>query len=170
MCFTQEYYNDIIPNAKIANKDIEVYKYVKGNYPLTVDNTKFISYIYTFEYIANKKNKKIQLKPRLCMRFDLNPWLEINFNDINDCPMIAIDEGYHSYINLNTVEKFILDNPLIYPIIEQSKIYSYYIGKFIIPKGSKFYKNNSGEVVSSCLIYTGKYKKFITTFENNYYI
>lgn len=31
--------------------------------------------------------------------------------------------------------------------------------QFIIPKGSKYYKNNDEEVISSNLIYTGKYEK-----------
>ena len=35
----------------------------------------------------------------------------------------------------------------------------YYIATFIIPKGFTYYENSNGELVSSNIIYTGKYVK-----------
>ena len=34
-----------------------------------------------------------------------------------------------------------------------------YIATFIIPKGSNYFENDRGEIVSSNIIYTGKYVK-----------
>ena len=36
---------------------------------------------------------------------------------------------------------------------------AYSIATFIIPKGSEYYENKAGEIVSSNIIYTGKYIK-----------
>ena len=45
-------------------------------------------------------------------------------------------------------------------IMDRIKLYNdYYIGTFIIPKGSIYYENSKGELVSSNIIYTGKYLK-----------
>lgn len=38
-------------------------------------------------------------------------------------------------------------------------INDYYLGTFIIPKGSEYYENHVGEIVSSNIIYMGKYIK-----------
>ena len=46
--------------------------------------------------------------------------------------------------------KFVVD-------IRLDNIYS--IATFIIPKGSEYYENRAGEIVSSSIIYTGKYVK-----------
>ena len=44
--------------------------------------------------------------------------------------------------------------------MDRIKLYNdYYIGTFIIPKGSIYYENSKGELVSSNIIYTGKYLK-----------
>ena len=41
--------------------------------------------------------------------------------------------------------------------IRLNNVYS--IATFIIPKGSEYYENRAGEIVSSSIIYTGKYVK-----------
>ena len=43
-------------------------------------------------------------------------------------------------------------------IAEDIRLYNIYsIATFIIPKGSEYYENGGGEIVSSNIIYTGKY-------------
>ena len=45
-------------------------------------------------------------------------------------------------------------------IAEDIRLYNIYsIATFIIPKGSEYYENGGGEIVSSNIIYTGKYVK-----------
>ena len=75
----------------------------------------------------------------------------------------TIYEGYHSYKDIAMpysdlrpyhrtiyLGKFAVD-------IRLNNIYS--IATFIIPKGSEYYENRTGEIVSSSIIYTGKYVK-----------
>ncbi|HMU03848.1 MAG TPA: hypothetical protein PJ990_09500 [Saprospiraceae bacterium] len=56
-----------------------------------------------------------------------------------------IDEGYHSYKTLRRIRMF---NPVL-------ELCNYMVGVFIIPKGSKYYENFGGEIVSESIIYTG---------------
>lgn len=77
-------------------------------------------------------------------------------------PFMLIHKGYHSYTNIkytkekdNTVSvKFTFPDSV--PSEELSK---YYLAKFIIPKGSVYYKNVLDHVVSSSIRYTGEYYK-----------
>ena len=64
---------------------------------------------------------------------------------------IRINEGFHSYIKLDTAENDLLYAAL-YPFTDV-------IVKCIVPKGSEYYINNRGEIVSSNIIYTGKWVK-----------
>lgn len=52
--------------------------------------------------------------------------------------------------------------------IRLNNIYS--IATFIIPKGSKYYENDVGEIVSSSIIYTGKYVKIGNSILKNNYV
>ena len=121
---------------KIAEEDVVVYK-VGG-----VIDGKFIPYFrHDFVYTANALNKEVKLGSDKGYEY------------------VSIDEGYHSYSNrdrafetLNCIMVFELD-------------YNYYdkivIAKFIIPKGSEYYKNEEDEMVSSQLIWTGESIPFI---------
>ena len=45
-------------------------------------------------------------------------------------------------------------------IAEDIRLHNIYsIATFIVPKGSEYYENGGGEIVSSNIIYTGKYVK-----------
>lgn len=135
-------------NAKkyhnIAKKDIIVYKIGVKNY------NNFRSYIYSdFHYKTNSLNDEISLEICEC--------------DIMD----VILEGYHSYYGKCKIYygKYKPDKVSVYNK-EEIKIENYFsegisflyeiIGKFIIPKGSEYYKNAEGEIVSSQLVWTGK--------------
>lgn len=88
----------------------------------------------------------------------VQPIIKLNIS----LPCMLIREGYHSYTSINyTKEK---DNtvslkfyvPVSIPFSDTSK---YYLAKFIIPKGSLYYKNIFNEVVSNSIRYTGEYYK-----------
>lgn len=129
-------------SAKIAEKDIVVYKIGK------VLNNKFRSLYQNYFYGAKELNTKISLRPA---------------SDWDYLPHSLIWEGYHSYkdvtIPFNELEEsfrgmYVGKIKIIMPLIND-----YYLGTFIIPKGSEYYENHVGEIVSSNIIYTGKYIK-----------
>lgn len=73
----------------------------------------------------------------------------------------SIEYGLHSYLNC-----------ILYPLYQAAvdlytqgslrytlSRYSIFLGEFLIPAGTLYCLNNSGEVVSNRLIYTGKYIK-----------
>lgn len=76
-------------------------------------------------------------------------------------PCMLIREGYHSYINIKYVKNkenniILLTAGLIrFPMTHQ--LDGSYLAKFIIPKGSLYYKNIFDEVVSNSIKYTGEY-------------
>ena len=161
MGFIKEYDGEP-PKPRIATKDIEVYKYsqmyeyITGCYICPCNTEKFYSNVFSFKYITNKKNKKISLKPKLSTLYEIKTWIKYSkYARIPDFKVIYIEKGYYSYETPDKIKAF---------LEEQSEsraedLFIYYIGTFIIPKGSKYYKNNDGEVISSNLIYTGKYEK-----------
>lgn len=129
-------------SAKIAEKDIVVYKIGK------VLNNKFRSLYQNYFYGAKELNTKISLRPA---------------SDQDYLPHFLIWEGYHSYkdvtIPFNELEEsfrgmYVGKIKIIMPLIND-----YYLGTFIIPKGSEYYENHVGEIVSSNIIYMGKYIK-----------
>ena len=118
---------------KIAEEDVVVYKvgYV-------IDG-KFIPYFrHDFTYTANSLSKEVKLGSHIGYEY------------------VSIDEGYHSYASsyksfneLNLM--MLLDGGLL----NYKSDYEYVIGKFLIPKGSEYYENDKGEIVSSQLIWIG---------------
>ena len=130
---------------KVADKDIFVYKigYKDGNGFSPYYRDEFI-------YNANMPNEEIKLYVNSSQVFDFR-----------------VDEGYHSYSEECYVRECITDNIDIYsPVSEKinnfdnyDEIYEQFaIGKFIIPKGTEYYENEDGEVVSSNIIWTGEFK------------
>ena len=125
---------------KIAEEDITVYKF-------GVQNSNIFLSIYqtNFWYEPNKSNKLIKLE-----------WLE--FNQV-------IREGYHSYSGECKIDNInIVHDPNVFKIYSKDKKNNKYvinayvhekIGVFIIPKGTEYYENEKGEIVSSTIIWTG---------------
>lgn len=129
-------------NVKIAKRDFYVYKIGYISY------RGFRSLYQNFIYKPKEINKKVELYP---IQFFLNE---------SSC---VIYEGYHSYKDIAMPYS---DSGLYFRIIylgklvETIKLHNIYsIATFIIPKGSEYYENDGGEIVSSNIIYTGKYVK-----------
>lgn len=137
--------------AKIAERDIVVYKlgYV-------IETTKeFRSLYQNYTYYPKGLNKVVTLVPVIFTT-------EVSKLQPSETGMIY--EGYHSYKSislpfnrLETSSRAILLGTIIKERI--SICNSYYIATFIIPKGSEYYESIAGELVSSNIIYTGKYVK-----------
>ena len=133
-------------DVKIAKRDFYVYKLGR------VSDRGFISLYQNFIYIPRVLNEKIKLEP-VIHDYSIHKLLEERHG--------IIYEGYHSYKDIAMpysdlrpyyrtiyLGKFAED-------IRLNNVYS--IATFIIPKGSEYYENRAGEIVSSDIIYTGKY-------------
>ena len=128
---------------KIAEKDFYVYKVGQ-----IVGNNIFISHIKKYQYISKCPNRIIPL-------VILTPAIG---SDI-------IQEGYHSYKWI-ALDNTCPSNKSLYlgnyiPSLKVSlEEYRYCcVGTFIIPKGAEYFENEYGHIVSSDIIYTGKYVK-----------
>ena len=77
----------------------------------------------------------------------------------------VIQEGYHSYKwiaidNTNPHERCLYLGNYNFALKENLSLYKHCcIATFMVPKGAKYYENEFGEIVSSEIIYTGKYLK-----------
>ena len=137
--------------AKIAERDIVVYKlgYV-------IETTKeFRSLYQNYTYYPKELNKVVTLVPMICAT---------EVSKLQSYEIGMIYAGYHSYKSISLPFNELgtsFRNILVGTIIkERIKVYNdYYIATFIIPKGSEYYENKCGELVSSNIIYTGKYVK-----------
>ena len=135
--------------CRIARKDIAVYK--MGS----ISENIFISLYQNYIYEIGKINKDIVLIPD--MRYNINGVFRI------EDPLCTIYRGYHSYTSIGmSYSDLGLYSRTIYlgklPYTLWLKNY-YYIATFIIPEGSNYFENDRGEIVSSSIIYTGKYLK-----------
>ena len=136
-------------DVKIAKRDFYVYKL---GY---VSDEGFRSLLYQhFIYIPKEINKKIKLEP-VILNYKIYKLMKEQYG--------GIYEGYHSYkdiampySNLSPYRRTIYLGKLAEDI-RLNNIYS--IATFIIPKGSEYYENKAREIVSSSIIYTGKYIK-----------
>ena len=129
--------------SSIAKEDIEVYKIGSPNKKKNRFNC---LYMDTFFYIKNEDTPKINLE------------LQEDNNIVKGPTIYFIDEGYHCY------DEYTKLRPLFTNSIKGHK-YDFSIrncdtfyhkvcaGKFIIPKDSKYYVNNFGEIVSEKLIF-----------------
>ena len=135
--------------CRIAIRNIVVYK--MGS----IYENIFISLYQNYIYEIGKLNKDIVLVPD--MRYDINGVFRI------EDPLCSIYRGYHSYTSVSmSYSDLGLCSRTIYlgklPHTLWLKNY-YYIATFIIPEGSNYFENDRGEIVSSNIIYTGKYIK-----------
>ena len=128
---------------QVAKRDFYVYKVglVRGN--------TFISLFRKHVYRIKGSNPIIPLKP-----------VKDNYE------IIEIEAGYHSYKEVAIEfcqDPYLRDIYLgdaIKGFVDDLRLYSHlYLCTFIVPKGSEYYINNRGEIVSSNIIYTGKWVK-----------
>ena len=135
--------------VKIAKRDFYVYKL--GH----VSDKGFNSLYQDFLYIPRVLNEKVEISPIIPHYYSTYKLLKEQYG--------IIYEGYHSYRDIAMPYSDL--HPYyrtIYlgKIAEDIRLYNIYsIATFIIPKGSEYYENGGGEIVSSNIIYTGKYVK-----------
>ncbi len=124
---------------KIAERDFYVYKIGK-----IVENNIFISDIRGYNYVPKYPNRIVPLVP---------------YSTCVDS--YIIDRGYHSYKwialddyypNVRCLGNY---NPALKESLEGYKFCC--IATFIVPKGAEYFENKYGHIVSSSIIYTGKY-------------
>ena len=134
-------------DVKIAKRDFYVYKLGR------VSDRGFISLYQNFIYVPRVLNEKIKMRPIIIDNYSIHKLLEEQYG--------IIYEGYHSYKDITMSYSDLGScSRTIYlgRIAENVRLYNIYsIATFIIPKGSKYYENDDGEIVSSDIIYTGKY-------------
>ena len=126
---------------KIAERDFYVYKIGK-----IVWNNIFISDIRGYNYVPKCFNRIVSLVPySLC---------------VDSC---IIDRGYHSYKWIALDDTYPRERCLYlgnYDNALKENISLYKgccIATFIVPKGAEYCENKYGHIVSSEIIYTGKY-------------
>ena len=128
---------------QVAKRDFYVYKV-----GLVMGKT-FISLFQKHIYGIKRSNPIIPLKP-----------VKDNYE------IIKIEAGYHSYKEVaiefcqNLYSRDIYLGDAIKGFVDEFRLYSHlYLCTFIVPKGSEYYINSRGEIVSSNIIYTGKWVK-----------
>lgn len=127
---------------KIAERDFYVYKI--GRVPL---DSIFVSHLKNFDYIPKNRNRKIPLI------------VQYPYKDI-----CVVQQGYHSYKwiafdDTNPRERCLYLGNYDNALKENLSLYGGYccIATFIVPKGAEYFENKYGHIVSSEIIYTGKY-------------
>ena len=140
-------------DLQIADRDIEVYKIVSD-----ASKQSCKSLIQGFMYEAN-----------IGYVMDAMELEESGLSDtFCNANLIYITKAYHSYTKIRfTLKepyslcsmpeyKGIIAGNLLMPIRIDNP---YYLATFVIPKGSQYAVNYSGEIISNQIIYTGKYLK-----------
>lgn len=128
---------------KIAEKDFYVYKIGK-----VIENNIFVSDVRGFFYAPKRPNRVVSLVP-------YNPCVGV----------YKIDGGYHSYKWIALDNTYPNDRCLClgnYNTALKESLEGYKfccIATFIVPKGAEYFENKYGHIVSSEIIYTGKYVK-----------
>ena len=130
MCWTIDK-NEFVKFPKSYHKiaDKDIFVYKYGK--VSEDDNCFHPYVKKcFSYKPNVLNEKIKIN----LEEDEDMYLHYVY--------YYIDEGYHSYSYCK----------------EGLHLLSHHNGKFIIPKGSEYYQNEYGEIVSSNIMWTGEYE------------
>ena len=129
-------------DIKIAKRDFYVYKLG------SVSDKGFKSLYQDFIYEPKEINKKVELNPIQLYK---------------DKSFYVIYEGYHSYKDIVMPYSDLCSccRTIYFGKIELHHYpYNiYHLATFIVPKGSIYYENKFGEIVSSEIVYTGKYIK-----------
>lgn len=111
---------------RIAANDIQVYKILEKRRTWISGLIKYVSPFYNFKYKLNKVYKSR---------------IELDFQTRNGA--LTIEKGLHSFTNLRHAEGYCAAN--------EPYCKTWLIFKAIIPKGSTYYVNEDGEVVSNKL-------------------
>ena len=141
MCWT----GDDTAVRKIAERDFYVYKIG------IVIGTTFCSLLRKHIYKTKGINIPILLEPKRDSR----------------SIMTSIERGYHSYKEValeftsykESWRRVFLGDAVRGYVDDLTFYDKRYLGTFIVPKGSEYYINSRGEIVSSNIIYTGKWVK-----------
>lgn len=129
------------PIKQIANEDVICYKIL-----IPSREGRVVSPYFNYEYNYHKINDEITLNIYTTPTFENVFCVDLMYKiDLYKC-----DQGYHSYSSLDFAKKVCHDSRLY----EKGAC----IFKCIIPKGSVFYENKRGEIVSSNII-IGVYDK-----------
>lgn len=126
---------------KIAERNFYVYKIGQ-----VLWNNTFVSDIREYNYVPKCPNRIVPL-------VTYSPCMGV----------YMIDRGYHSYKwiaidNTNPHNKYLYLGNYENFLKENLSLYEHCcIATFIIPKGAKYFENEDGHIVSSSIIYTGKY-------------
>ena len=144
MCFCKTKESEVL----IAEKDIVVYKI--GEF---ADKDTFVP------YYVNNYTYKTGIQCQTCP----------DFKD----DFIVI--GFHGYINIRISERLYPSMISIYKNTKKkSQIHTYltygkplYLGKFIVPKGAVYCVNDSNEIVSNQIIYTGQHINVLEALDTN---
>ena len=137
---------DNITLKKIAERDFYVYKIGK-----VIGNNIFISGIKKYNYAPKCPNRTVPLVPYgLCVgSYIIDRYI--------------IDRGYHSYKWVALEDTYPNERCLCLgnydPVLKENvSLYKHCcIATFIVPKGAEYFENKYGHIVSSNIIYTGKY-------------
>ena len=137
---------DNITLKKIAERDFYVYKIGK-----VIGNNIFISSIKGYNYVPKCSNRIVPLVPYgLCVgSYIIDRYI--------------IDRGYHSYKWVALEDTYSNERCLCLgnydpSLKENLSLYKHCcIAKFIVTKGAEYFENKYGHIVSSEIIYTGKY-------------
>ena len=135
--------SDNITLKKIAERDFYVYKIGK-----IIRDAIFVSDIRGYSYVPKCPNRIVPLVT------------------CNPCTGVyVIYEGYHSYKWIALEDAFPRERCLCLgnydPALKENlSLYKHScIATFIVPKGAEYFENKYGHIVSSEIIYTGKYIK-----------
>lgn len=101
-----------------------------------ITNKQFISPYQYYSYTKNELQREIKIHSEIT-------------HIINGYYYRVVDEGYHAYLTFRRA-------------LNSFYLIGKHIGKFIIPKGSKYYigDDGDGDIVSSQIIYKGKINIF----------
>lgn len=137
---------DNITFKKIAERDFYVYKIGK-----VIGNNIFVSSIKGYNYVPKCSNRTVPLVPYgLCVG-----------NYIID--RYIIDRSYHSYKWVALDDTYLNERCLgnYDPTLKENlSLYKHCcIATFVVPKGAEYFENKYGHIVSSEIIYTGRYLK-----------
>lgn len=145
MCYNA--FTEKARTKRIAGEDIKVYKIC-----VNTDHM-IVSYFRKHIYIP------LEITPEISITFIE----ELGFNYVTD--------GYHSYKSCKWHPHLFKDKGLAVVVEDTFKTYYYkspiVIAEFIVPKGTIYYENTNGEIVSNQIMFTGIIYKPVISDDGN---